>query len=62
MLQLVTQTPEDKIMVKYDSIKRDRKDNSKVFPLPESKTLHFVFDKRILCKQGITLPYGFNPE
>ena len=60
MIKMVTQSPHDMIKVSYESIRRDRKDNSKIFQVSESKTIRFVFDKRIIRTNGLTVPYGYS--
>ena len=53
MIKMVTQSLDDMIKVSYESIRRDRKDNSKILPVSESKTFRFVFDKRIIRTNGL---------
>ena len=48
MVKMVTQSPDDMIKVSYESIRWDRKDNNKLVPMSELKTVLFLFNKRIM--------------
>ena len=59
MVDMVTKNQEKEISVQYNRIRHDRGDTTKIRLTDERKTFRFVFDKRILCDDSTTIPFGY---